>query len=103
MKTTIKPIDVQAKEWFDKINGNSYFAGAVIINLGMDSEKAYSMPFQYGYGDQYRHEAFETLKNAGVLDIKNDREQLRQYAERNEIIVRYSIQRNCKKRELMNY
>ena len=30
----IKTIDVNCLEWFDKINGNSYFAGEIIVNYG---------------------------------------------------------------------
>ena len=28
----IKTIDINVKEWRDKINGNSYFAGEVVLN-----------------------------------------------------------------------
>ena len=31
----IKTIDVNCKEWFDKLNGNSYFAGTISINYGL--------------------------------------------------------------------
>ena len=54
----IKTIDVQAKEWFDKVNGNSYFSANISINFGMPSQKNLFIPFQYGYGSQYEHEAF---------------------------------------------
>ena len=39
-------ITVQTKEWFDRVNGNTYFSAEVF--LGMD--KIMSLPFQYGYG-----------------------------------------------------
>lgn len=42
-KTKIKTIDVTALEWFDKANGNSYFAGTVTINFGMKSQREYTM------------------------------------------------------------
>jgi len=35
----IKTIDVNVKEWFDKVNGNSYFAGTVSLNFGMKTQK----------------------------------------------------------------
>lgn len=38
-------IQIQTKEWFDKVNGNTYFSANVF--LGMD--KIMSLPFQYGY------------------------------------------------------
>ena len=50
MKT--KTIDIEAKEWFDKINGNSYFCGTITLNYLMDNQETFLMPFQYGYGSQ---------------------------------------------------
>lgn len=100
MKTKIKTIDVNALEWFDKVNGNSYFAGTVTVNYQMKTEKRFIMPFQYGYGDQYRHEAFETLKRANL--IPKEEKSFWQYCDKNKIIVRYSKQENCKQRELKN-
>lgn len=103
MKTIkIKTIDVNCKEWFDKVNGNSYFAGTVTINYGMNTQKSYVMPFQYGYGSQYEHEAGIVLKNNKVIKL-DDYTALWQYCNKNKIILRCNIQRGCKKRELMYY
>jgi hypothetical protein len=60
----MKTIDVNAKEWYDKINGNTYFAGEVIVDYGTEEQARYLMPFQYGYGDQYKDIALDTLKKA---------------------------------------
>jgi len=38
-------ITIQTKEWFDKVNGNTYFSAEV--HLGMDL--IMKLPFQYGY------------------------------------------------------
>ena len=35
----LKTIDINAKEWRDKINGNSYFSSDVTLNYGMENEK----------------------------------------------------------------
>ena len=40
-----KMITIQTKEWFDRVNGNTYFSAEVF--LGMD--KILTLPFQYGY------------------------------------------------------
>jgi hypothetical protein len=40
-----KMIQIQTKEWFDRVNGNTYFSSDVF--LGVD--KIMSLPFQYGY------------------------------------------------------
>ena len=54
----IKTIDVNCKEWFDKINGNSYFAGTVTLNYQMENETKFILPFQYGNGEHYKTVVF---------------------------------------------
>jgi hypothetical protein len=98
MKTRVKTIDIQAKEWFDRVNGNSYFAGLITVNFGMDNEQRFKMPFQYGYGSQYEQEAFKVLKEAGLIETVHNSE-LRD----SNIIVRSNIVRGCKQRELKEY
>lgn len=94
----VQTIDINAKEWFDKVNGNSYFAGSVTINYGQPDAEKINMPFQYGYGDSYQYAAMTLLKEKGYTEAKymHDLRDLN-------IIVRYNIQRGCKKRELMQY
>jgi hypothetical protein len=94
----INTIDINAKEWFDRINGNSYFAGSIVLNFGQDSQVQFTMPFEYGYGDYYIQKAMETLNDAGLIEAKYTSE-LRDLG----IILRTNMQRNCKKRELMQY
>jgi hypothetical protein len=101
----VKTIDIQAKEWFDKVNGNSYFAGKVIVNYGMPTEQEFKMPFQYGYGSQYEQEARQILAENNLIPVndygrngkspKNNHE-LRELG----IIIRSSITHKCKKTEL---
>ena len=57
----IKTIDIQAKEWFDRLNGNSYFSAIATINFGMEDEKAVKLPFQYGYESHYIDMAFKAF------------------------------------------
>jgi hypothetical protein len=94
----INTIDINAKEWFDRINGNSYFAGSIVLNFGQDSQVQFTMPFEYGYGDFYIQKAMQTLNDAGLIEAKYTSE-LRDLG----IILRTNMQRNCKKRELMQY
>jgi hypothetical protein len=91
----IYTIDINAKEWFDRINGNSYFAGSIVLNFGQDNQLQFLMPFQYGYGDYYIQKAMETLNDAGLIEAKYTWE-----LKDKGIILRTSMQRNCKKREL---
>lgn len=96
MKNKIKTIDINSKEWFDRINGNSYFAGSVTVNYGMKTEKTFKMPFQYGYGDSYRHQALKVLEENGLIQPNSKEWELRD----KDVIIRAHIQRNCLKREL---
>ena len=97
----IKTIDVNAKEWFDRVNGNSYFAGTVTINYGMKSEKTLRMPFQYGYGDHYMDIANACLVESNYISPDYNMA-LWMYCRENNIILRNSKIENCKKREVEN-
>ncbi len=95
MKTKIKTIDIQAKEWFDKANGNSYFAGIITINFGMKNSQTIKMPFQYGYGETYLHTAIAILKGMELITTKSQYE-LKQSG----IIIRANLQENCRLRDV---
>ena len=94
----MKTIDINAKEWFDKTFGNSYFAGTITLNYGTETEEIFLLPFQYGYGDEYEHEAKAVLTQFNK--ISPDYESLYNYCKRVGIILRSNIQRNCLKRDL---
>ena len=91
MEQRIKTIDIIAKQWFDKNNGNSYFAAIVTINYKLEGENILKLPFQYGYGDYYYYAAIELVKKEYQIDSLED------------IIIRRNIQRGCKKRDLKNF
>ena len=97
----VKTIDVNAKEWFDRINGNSYFSGTVTVNFGMKDQKEFVMPAQYGYEDQYLHEAKCRLVEHNVISSDWTRA-LWSYCKENGIILRYNKQTGCLKREVWN-
>ena len=54
---------IEAREWYDKINGNSYFSA----RLWVDGGQVAILPFQYGYGDQFIYEAQKKLLELGYL------------------------------------
>ena len=58
----IKTIEVIAKEWFDRQHGNSYFNLNICVHRCKKNEGNIFKPMQYGYGDHYRHVAFDTIK-----------------------------------------
>ena len=96
----LKTVYINAKEWFDKVNGNSYFSGTVTLNYGMENQETIKMPFQYGYGNQYEHEAFRLIRERFPRSkwAMENRQTLRERG----IIIRSSIQEGCRKRDLMD-
>lgn len=103
MKTIeIKTIDIKAKTWFDKVNGNSYFAALVTLNFGMSDEQEIKIPFSYGYGEQYISESLHVLQCMDILPTVPTIYHLSEYCRENNIILRNSNQKNCLKRDLKN-
>lgn len=96
----IKTIDIKALEWFDKANGNSYFAATVTINYGLRSELHLHLPFQYGYADFYVTAAFDLIKSE-LNCLKKSKQGLDRTCRENGIILRNSKIKNCKKSELL--
>jgi len=98
----IKTIDVNCKEWFDKVNGNSYFSGTIVINYGRKDEKEINIPFQYGYGDSFRYEAFKAVqKELNCLKTKDIKHSYWQAYKKYKIKANHSLKTNCLKRELL--
>ena len=63
----IRSIFIECREWFDKVNGNSYFSARIWINGGQVA----ILPFRYGYGDQFLYEAQKKLLDLGYLPQEN--------------------------------
>ena len=59
---SLKSINIDAVKWFDKVNGNTYFASVITLNKGYATETKLYSEFQYGYGNQYRYEAFREIE-----------------------------------------
>ena len=47
------------KEYFDKVNGNSYFSTRI---EDVENDRMFILPFQYGYGTQSEHETKKVIK-----------------------------------------
>jgi|AACY02.14.fsa_nt_gi hypothetical protein len=103
MKATqkIKTIDINAKQWFDKINGNSYFSAIIMLNFGLKNEKSINVPFQYGYGDSYIDTALHQLKTENYFSVNVN--SLWKHCNENNIILRTSKKENCLKSEVKNF
>ena len=63
----VRSVFVECREWFDKVNGNSYFSARIWINGGQVA----IIPFSYGYGDFYIYEAQKKLLELGYLPQEN--------------------------------
>ena len=98
----LKTIDINAKEWRDKINGNSYFSSDVTLNYGMDSQEIIKLPFQYGYGDHYVYQSLREIQKLFPRSkwFKENFLGKYQIEKQYKIIIRNSIQTNCLKKEL---
>ena len=100
----IKTIDINARDWFDRVNGNSYFSATVIINYGRKTAIIINLPFQYGCGDHYIDMASQELIKLGYIRVKKNKNNgyipLWAYCQDNKIILRTNKQENCKKRDL---
>lgn len=96
----MKHIEIRAKEWFDKANGNSYFSARIYI----DNEQVAILPFQYGYGDHYIDMANAELDKLGLIDnprhSNGSRTPLWMYCNDNDIQLTAHMQDKCLKREL---
>lgn len=100
MKTRdIKTIDVLTKCWFDKINGNSYFAQRIVINRGKKNEVTIINHYQYGYSS-FDHFAKQCVMRE--LNLKTDLNKDYNLCGYNGKIRFYNeVIKNCKKRELL--
>ena len=99
MKKT-QTIDILAREWFDKINGNSYFSAKITVNFNMQNEANFYLPFQYGYGDHYNDICFDMLKKHGYVKNMDQYTRYWKYYRDNDIILRSRKIENCKKSAL---
>ena len=82
----IERIEVQGREWFDKVNGNSYCSARILV----DDELIAVVPFQYGYGHAFEQYAGEELNRISVVSLTECNssgvsETLARYCERNNI------------------
>ena len=96
----MKTVDVNAKEWFDRTYGNSYFSMNVTVDYGMETESTFYVQMQYGYGDHYRDMAFKELQKRGFIPEQQPMTSGWVYYRDNGIIARHHKQENCKKRDL---
>lgn len=64
----MRSVFVEARQWADS-TGGVYFSARIHI----DGKLGIVLPFQYGYGSQFEHEAVRALSVAGLLPVDFDR------------------------------
>lgn len=97
----IKTIDVLAKQWRDKVYGNSYFSARVVLDLDCKGNgRTFFLPYEYGYGEQYLYSSFDAIIKAGLLPAEACACPTR-YCRENGIILRHGIQNGCTKRDVI--
>jgi hypothetical protein len=89
---------IEAREWFDKVNGNSYFSARIWVDGGQVA----ILPFQYGYGDQYLYEAQKKLLELGYLPQESKNRGLWTIAQESGFDL-YSAKTNTKKSEMFKF
>lgn len=95
----IKTLDITAKEWFDRANGNSYFSAQITINYGMKTEKTVYLPIQYGYSSYYMEAAAKELAELKHITMAENTP-LWKHCQGKKIILRDSKYCNCLKRDV---
>ena len=60
MKT--KSLHIEGRRWFERTNGNTYHS----VKIWRDGEQIASLPYAYGYGDQYLQTAMQWLIAQGI-------------------------------------
>ncbi len=93
-KTSLKSVYITAKEWFDRVNGNSYFSCQIIVN----NKYKIVLPIQYGYGDHYVDMACKELVKLGLTDLDL-------YRWNNRKAIRFDSVKmeNCLKRDVRSF
>ena len=84
----LQTVDLQVKRWWDKVNGNSYFSARMILNYGMETEKTFFIPFQYGYGNFPEQKALELLKEKGYAN--SEHYSMWKFTESEKVIYRFT-------------
>ena len=97
----MKTITIIAKEWFDRINGNSYFSARIFPDN--ETSEPIILPMQYGYGDQYIYESRDKMIEAGILPADAKDENLTRYCRENQINLIYTKHENYLKRDVKWY
>lgn len=94
-ETKWKTIDIVGKEWFDKVNGNTYCSVQVTFDYRLETHKTYYIPMKYG---DYEQTAYEFLVENEIIP-KQKSYGIWPFCQKYGLILRSYCYRNCTKKE----
>jgi hypothetical protein len=105
MRTATNPkrIHVEARTWFDRVNGNTYHAVTVTVNEGMKNETVLKVPFTYGYDRAFIQSAVEALRKAGRIKMNENQHNLPRYCRESRIKYTERVEEVRRESELKNF
>lgn len=63
-------LHIEGRRWFERTNGNTYHS----VRIFKDGEQIATLPFRYGYDDQYIETALEWLHAEEIINRGEQRE-----------------------------
>ena len=94
-------INLQGKEWFDKVNGNSYWSARATLTDSNHNTHTLPIEYQYGYGSFYIQRATEILRELRYLDEQGEGYRSGYWSSGRRVVWSESIQTGCKKRDMV--
>lgn len=85
---------VEARRWFDRVNGNTYHSTRI---TRCEDGATLSTPFEYGYGDAYRHTALTAMFKAGWLPFGTDESKLYLFERENDYPIHWIVSDGSKR------
>lgn len=96
---TFVGVRVLVKEWFDKVNGNSYFSARVWVEDGL----VVVLPLQYGYEEHGVYTAMQALAHHPEFPDMRNGESYWRYCQDNQMKLDYQKESGCLKRDVKSF
>jgi hypothetical protein len=96
----IKTLDLIAKIWLDRPNGNRYFTAQLTINFQLKGERTFYMPFDKCMNQSYEYEAVKVLIREGLIPATYEGRNLWSVCHDEKIIKRVTAYEKCKRKDV---
>ena len=67
-RDNIRAITIHAKQWRDKVSGNSYWSSRVTMTSSNFKTHTIALELQYGYGNQYLTNSIQILRELRYIE-----------------------------------